>query len=59
MNRLIQEKIRKVLADELLFGQLSDGGNVSIDWNEQQQKITLDIRKNETKTRKKETVKML
>jgi len=31
MARLIQDKIKKPLASELLFGQLSDGGNVSID----------------------------
>jgi ATP-dependent Clp protease ATP-binding subunit ClpA len=26
MGRLIQDTIRKALADELLFGRLSDGG---------------------------------
>ena len=30
MARLIQEKIKKPLADEILFGQLSDGGNVTL-----------------------------
>jgi ATP-dependent Clp protease ATP-binding subunit ClpA len=31
MARVIQDEIKQVLADELLFGQLSGGGNVRID----------------------------
>lgn len=31
MERLIQDLIRKALADELLFGRLSNGGRVSVD----------------------------
>jgi ATP-dependent Clp protease ATP-binding subunit ClpA len=31
MGRLIQDTIRKALADELLFGRLSDGGEISVD----------------------------
>jgi ATP-dependent Clp protease ATP-binding subunit ClpA len=31
MSRLIQDTIRKALADELLFGKLTNGGNVIID----------------------------
>ncbi|MDP2154172.1 MAG: ATP-dependent Clp protease ATP-binding subunit ClpA [Methylotenera sp.] len=31
MARLIQDTIRKALADELLFGKLSNGGNVHVD----------------------------
>ena len=31
MSRLIQDIIRKALADELLFGKLTNGGNVTID----------------------------
>jgi len=31
MSRLIQDTIRKVLADELLFGRLAHGGQVTID----------------------------
>ena len=30
MARLIQEKIKKPLADKILFGELSGGGNVKI-----------------------------
>ncbi len=31
MSRLIQDKIKKSLADEILFGKLSNGGSVSVD----------------------------
>ena len=31
MARLIQDTIRKALADELLFGRLADGGHVTVD----------------------------
>ncbi len=34
MSRLIQEKVKKPLADELLFGQLSDGGYVKVSAND-------------------------
>ena len=30
MARLVQEKIKRPLADELLFGKLSDGGHVRV-----------------------------
>jgi len=31
MQRLIQDTIRRALADELLFGRLTDGGRLSVD----------------------------
>ena len=34
MSRLIQDMIRKALADELLFGRLGNGGRVTVDLNE-------------------------
>ncbi|MFC3456862.1 MULTISPECIES: ATP-dependent Clp protease ATP-binding subunit ClpA [Massilia] len=34
MSRLIQDMIRKALADELLFGRLVNGGRVTVDLNE-------------------------
>ncbi|MFD0929329.1 ATP-dependent Clp protease ATP-binding subunit ClpA [Methylophilus glucosoxydans] len=37
MARLIQDTIRKALADELLFGKLNDGGQVHIDIDEHDQ----------------------
>jgi ATP-dependent Clp protease ATP-binding subunit ClpA len=42
MQRLIQDTIRKALADELLFGKLVDGGLVTVDVSAED-KITLDI----------------
>ncbi len=34
MSRLIQDSLRKALADELLFGRLSEGGEVTLDVDE-------------------------
>ena len=34
MARLIQDEIRRALADELLFGRLANGGNVVVDVDE-------------------------
>ncbi|HGO9114382.1 TPA: ATP-dependent Clp protease ATP-binding subunit ClpA, partial [Neisseria meningitidis] len=45
MHRLIQEKIRKPLADELLFGKLSDGGFVRIDWDAAKEEAVLKFKK--------------
>jgi ATP-dependent Clp protease ATP-binding subunit ClpA len=42
MQRLIQDTIRKALADELLFGRLLDGGILKVDVDEEG-KVTLDI----------------
>lgn len=43
MHRLIQERIRKLLADELLFGRLSEGGSVVIDYQPQSDEVVLDF----------------
>lgn len=42
MSRLIQDMIRKALADELLFGRLVSGGRVTVDLDDQEQ-IKLDF----------------
>ena len=42
MARLIQDTIRKALADELLFGRLVSGGKVTIDVGDED-KITLEF----------------
>jgi ATP-dependent Clp protease ATP-binding subunit ClpA len=34
MARLIQNEIKRVLADEILFGRLSNGGHVEVDESE-------------------------
>ena len=49
MNRLIQEKIRKPLADELLFGKLAEGGFVLIDWDAAKEEAVLKFKKNKVK----------
>ena len=42
MQRLIQDTIRKALADELLFGRLVDGGRLSVDVDDKGE-VALDI----------------
>jgi ATP-dependent Clp protease ATP-binding subunit ClpA len=42
MQRLIQDTIRKALADELLFGRLIDGGRLSVDIDDKDD-VLLDI----------------
>jgi ATP-dependent Clp protease ATP-binding subunit ClpA len=47
MSRLIQDMIRKALADELLFGRLVSGGRVTVDLDEKEQ-IKLDFAEGDT-----------
>ncbi|WP_304666396.1 ATP-dependent Clp protease ATP-binding subunit ClpA [Neisseria uirgultaei] len=49
MHRLIQEKIRKPLSDELLFGKLADGGFVRIDWDAAKEEAVLKFKKSKVK----------
>jgi ATP-dependent Clp protease ATP-binding subunit ClpA len=42
MQRLIQDTIRRALADELLFGRLVDGGRLSVDIDDKDE-VLLDI----------------
>ena len=42
MQRLIQDTIRKALADELLFGKLTDGGRLTVDLDDKDE-VLLDI----------------
>jgi ATP-dependent Clp protease ATP-binding subunit ClpA len=42
MQRLIQDTIRRALADELLFGRLTDGGRLTVDLHESGE-VLLDI----------------
>jgi ATP-dependent Clp protease ATP-binding subunit ClpA len=46
MARLIQEKIKKPLAEELLFGKLEHGGNVLV--SEKDDKLTIEVLEKET-----------
>jgi ATP-dependent Clp protease ATP-binding subunit ClpA len=46
MQRLIQDTIRRALADELLFGRLMDGGRLTVDLDEKDEsktEVLLDI----------------
>lgn len=49
MNCLIQEKIRKPLADELLFGKLAEGGFIRIDWDAAKEEAVLKFKKSKVK----------
>jgi ATP-dependent Clp protease ATP-binding subunit ClpA len=42
MQRLIQDTIRKALADELLFGRLTEGGRLTVDIDDKDE-VLLDI----------------
>lgn len=46
MQRLIQDTIRKALADELLFGRLVDGGALTVDYRNDE--VVLDIEASST-----------
>ena len=46
MQRLIQDTIRKALADELLFGKLVAGGKVKVDYLEDNQQVVLTFEEN-------------
>ena len=48
MQRLIQDMIRKALADELLFGRLIDGGRLNVDLDDKDE-IALEIQPNPEK----------
>ncbi|TXI21267.1 MAG: ATP-dependent Clp protease ATP-binding subunit ClpA, partial [Roseateles sp.] len=51
MQRLIQDTIRRALADELLFGRLVDGGRLSVDVDDAGE-VVLDIQPNPGKASK-------
>jgi ATP-dependent Clp protease ATP-binding subunit ClpA len=53
MSRLIQDTIRKALADELLFGDLVNGGEVEIDIDSEN-KIILNIKSKQNSSPKKD-----
>ncbi|HZZ92968.1 MAG TPA: ATP-dependent Clp protease ATP-binding subunit ClpA [Usitatibacter sp.] len=46
MARLIQDTIRRALADELLFGKLANGGKVTIDVDDKEQ-VILEIKQSD------------
>ena len=50
MARLVQDSIRKALADELLFGKLKNGGVVSVDYSEAEQKVVFQVESSRKKS---------
>ena len=54
MTRLIQDTIQSALADELLFGKLTNGGQVTIDLDADQ-KVCLRFKEDKEETRKPTT----
>ena len=57
LERVINEKIKKPLADELLFGKLVKGGTVKINYNKKKSQLTFDITPHEQKNKKASGVK--
>jgi ATP-dependent Clp protease ATP-binding subunit ClpA len=56
MQRLIQDTIRKALADELLFGRLTEGGRLTVSLDDKEE-VQLDIQplpKKESRSSKSE-----
>lgn len=45
MGRLIQDKLKKPLANEILFGQLQNGGTVTVEMDESGESIAFDYAK--------------
>jgi len=43
MARVMREKIKQELAEELLFGRLANGGQVSVGFDAKKEKLTFDI----------------
>ena len=43
MARLVQDSIRKALADELLFGKLKYGGVVKVDYSMEQDRVVFEV----------------
>ena len=54
LGRVVQEHIKKPLADELLFGELSDGGMVHV--SVEDDKLKLEFTPNKQKQKKPEKV---
>lgn len=45
MKRVIQEQIKRNLAEDLLFGDLRDGGEVDVDLAEDGENLAIESRK--------------
>ena len=56
LARVVQEKIKKPLAEELLFGKLIEGGSVSVDFRDGQLSFDIRAEKPSSKTAKDDLV---
>ena len=43
MGRLIQNEIKRPLADEILFGRLTNGGHVNVDVDPETEKLVMEF----------------
>jgi len=55
LSRLIQEKIKKPIAEEILYGKLSNGGNIKVDLKDKE--LTFDYKPFKKSRKKKEKEK--
>jgi len=55
MARLIQEKLKKALAEDILFGKLAGGGDVYVSAENDDIKLSIESRKSQKKGKQKET----
>jgi len=54
MGRLIQDKLKKALAEEILFGELVDGGEVQVSILNDEVKLQITRRRNTSSTQSRE-----
>ncbi|KZY73776.1 hypothetical protein A3739_25965 [Oleiphilus sp. HI0067] len=47
MSRLIQEELKKPLAEEILFGHLSSGGDVNVKYDSKKEQVVFEYEKEE------------
>ena len=57
LARLIQEKVKRPLAEELLFGELTKGGYVQVDYNDDSEEITFKFSEDKKRSKKKDKIK--
>jgi ATP-dependent Clp protease ATP-binding subunit ClpA len=41
VGRIIEDKIKKIFVDEVLFGRLSDGGSATVDWRDGEYRVDI------------------
>lgn len=56
LARMIQEKVKRPLAEELLFGKLTKGGNVLVDYDAKEKEMTFNFDEDSGKSKKKDKV---